>query len=240
MTRAQVWLVCCVLPTTALSPGCVVVADDDDEDSVGSASATGDETGGTSMSGGSMGSASGDGDPTSVSTGSTGTSPTTDPTATETSADEASTSEDDSGGDEGGGTIDVTLTGCNVDFGGTVVVSYNGSLGVASVYDRGATLSGSFQFDLDGTGVYPLSSQHRVDTGTVVNMVDVAQGTWTNLDSDALSGGVDTIGGTLTVHAWDPASGIADLDLDGVSLRNVVDGNVCTIDGTIVTTELYP
>jgi hypothetical protein len=158
-----------------------------------------------------------------------------DATAAQTSGDSTG-----GGGREGGGTIDLTLTGCEVDLAGTVVVSYNGSLGVASVYDNGATLSGSLQFDLGGTGVYALSTQHRVDTGTVVNLVDIAQGTWTNLDSDALTGGVDTIGGTLTVHAWDPASGISDLELDGVSLLNVVDGNVCTLDGTIVTTELYP
>jgi hypothetical protein len=65
-------------------------------------------------------------------------SPTTATGATH--ADEDSTS-DDAGTDAGGGTIDVVLTGCDVDLGGTVVVSYHGSLGVASVYDSGATLS---------------------------------------------------------------------------------------------------
>jgi hypothetical protein len=190
-----------------------------------------------------------DDDAESESGGAGGTMASTTSAASTTDAsgpseDESAESVDstgaDDGGSEGGGTIDVTLTGCDIDLGGTVIVSYNGSLGVASVYDGGATLTGSFQFDLDGTGVYELSSQHRVDTGTVVNMVDIAQGTWTNLDSDALTGGVDTIGGTLTVHAWDPASGISDLQFESVSLRNVGNANVCTIDGTIVTTELYP
>lgn len=139
-----------------------------------------------------------------------------------------------------GGTIDVTLSGCDVDFGGTVVVSYNGSLGVASVYDMGATLTGSFQFDLDGPATMALSTQHRVDTGTVVNMVDIAQGTWTNMDADALSGGADSIGGTLDVQVWSPARGQAEIVFDGVSLMNVVSGNVCTLDGTIIAEQLYP
>ena len=146
----------------------------------------------------------------------------------------------DSGSDEGGGSIDVTLTGCDVDFGGTVVVSYNGSLGVASVYDSGATLTGSFQFDLDGPATFQLSTQHRVDTMTIVNMVDIGQGTWTNLDSDALSGGVDSIGGTLDVQVWEPSEGRAEIVFDSVSLMNVSTGNVCTIDGTVVAEELYP
>lgn len=140
----------------------------------------------------------------------------------------------------GGGTIDVTLRGCDVDLGGTVVVTYNGSLGIASVYDDGATLTGSFQFELDGPGTMALSSQHRVDTGNVINMVEISQGTWTNLDADALAGSADRIGGTLVVNTWEPASGVSDLELQGVSLLNVASGNVCTVDGTIVTTELYP
>ncbi len=167
---------------------------------------------------------------------------TSDPATTATTA---TTAADSSGGetnnaDPGGGTIDVTLSGCEIDLGGTVVVSYNGSLGVASVYDGGASLSGSFQFDLDGAGTMQLSTQHRIDTGNVINMVEIDQGTWTNLDADALSGGVDTIGGTLVVNTWDPTAGVADIEFQSVSLLNVVDGNVCTIDGTIVTTEIYP
>ncbi len=164
---------------------------------------------------------------------------TTDPTTgDDSSAGPGSTGDD--GGVMGGGTIDVTLSGCSIDFGGTVVVSYNGSLGVTSVYDMGASLSGSFQFDLQGAGTMMLSTQHRVDTGNVINMVDIGAGTWTNLDSDALSGGVDSISGTLTVNTYDPSVGEADIEFSGVSLMNVVDGSVCTIDGSIVTTQLYP
>ena len=178
-----------------------------------------------------------------VSGGTSGTSGGSPGSATQTSGDGSTGSvhADDSSGDggsEGGGTIDVTLSGCDVDLGGTVVVSYNGSLGVASVYD-GAALTGSLQFDLDGVGVYALSTQHRVDTGTVVNLVEITQGTWTNLDPDGFNGR-DTIGGTLTVTQWDPASGVSELHFENVSLRNTSTAGVCTIDGTIVTTHVYP
>ena len=168
---------------------------------------------------------------------------TTEPDTTGSPTTGPSDGEGSSGGGDvqDGGEIDVTLTGCSVDFAGSVVVTYNGSLGVASVYDSGATLTGSFQFDLDGAGTLQLSSQHRVDTGTVINMVDIAQGTWTNLDSDALvPGGVDTIGGTLVVESWNPSEGEAVIGFQGVSLRNVVDGGVCTIDGTVTAETLYP
>lgn len=222
-----------------LAIGCVVV-DDDDEASSGMESAPG--TGGvTTGDSGTSAGTSGDGSSSASSTEgtSTSTSGTTNDPSGSTGAESGSTGSGESGGDEGGGTIDVTLTGCDVDLGGTVVVSYNGSLGVASVYDNGASLTGSFQFDLQGTGAIALSTQHRVDTGEVINLVDTST-TWTNLDSDSLSGGVDRIGGTLTVNTWDPANGVSDIAFDGVSLLNVVTGNVCTIDGTIVTTELYP
>nr|MCH9681193.1 hypothetical protein [Deltaproteobacteria bacterium] len=89
-------------------------------------------------------------------------------------------------------------------------------------------------------GTMQLSSQHRVDTGNVINMVEITQGTWTNLDADALAGGVDAIGGTLVVNTWDPAAGVADIEFQGVSLLNVVDGTVCTIDGSVVADEIYP
>ncbi len=179
------------------------------------------------------------GDTASEAETSAGTTDASTSSDAETGAEAESESESDSG-EDGGGSIDVTLTGCDVDFGGTIIVSYNGSLGVASVYDSGATLTGSFQFDLDGAGSMALSSQHRVDTGNVINMVDIGQGTWTNLDSDALSGGEDSIGGTLEVDVWNPSRGQAEITFTGVSLMNVGNGNVCTIDGTVVADELYP
>ena len=192
-----------------------------------------DPTGGPATDGGP---GDGTGEPT------TGGPPTTttDAATDGDSGDGPPASTGGDGGTMGGGTIDVTLSGCSIDFGGTVVVSYNGSLGVASIYDMGATLSGSFQFDLQSTGTMMLSSQHRVDTGNIINMVDVGAGTWTNLDSDSFAGGTDSISGTLTVNTYNPSVGEADIDFSGVTLMNVVDGSVCTIDGSIVTTQLYP
>ena len=187
--------------------------------------ATGGATGGATS-----GEASADGD-ASTGGGDSSAEVTSDPSETSGSSDD--------GGAMGGGTIDVTLSGCEIDLGGTVVVSYNGSLGVASVYDNGASLSGSFQFDQLEVGTIELSSQHRVDTGMVVNLVDTTS-TWTNLDAAALGGGVDTISGTLTVETWAPARGQSLLQFDAVTLRNVVDGGLCTVDGTIETTALYP
>lgn len=206
--------------TTVVDPSTSATEDGDAESAEDDDSATGDSS---------------TADPT--------TDPTTDPSADDSSSDPSITTDADSGesGDDpqGGGVIDVTLTGCDVDLGGTVVVSYNGSLGVASVYDNGATLTGSFQFDQLSVGTFEISSQQRVDTGLVINLTDVSS-TWTNLDSDGLVSGMDTISGTLTVETWSPERGVSLLHLDAVTLRNVVDGGLCTVDGTIETTQLYP
>ena len=212
--------------------------------SSGSATETGQSSGssmtsGTSTESTTVGGEDTSGDASSGADTSVGATEGSTSTDAETGSETGAESESDSG-EVGGGSIDVTLTGCDVDFGGTIIVSYNGSLGVASVYDSGATLTGSFQFDLDGAGTMALSSQHRVDTGNVINMVDIGQGTWTNLDSDALSGGEDSIGGTLDVNVWNPSRGQAELTFNAVSLMNVGNGNVCTIDGTVVAEELYP
>lgn len=208
------------------SPG----PDDDDGPSsmTGSDSATTSATSGTSAT------------TTTATNGTTSaTSTTDDPETTSTTSGSSSGGESDSSSNEGGGSIDVTLDGCDIDFGGTVVVSFNGSLGVASVYDDGATLTGSFQFDLDGEGTMMLSTQHRVDTGNVINMVDNL-GTWTNIDGDSFGNEVDRISGTLVVENWNPSQGQASFTFQDVSLLHVSNGNVCTINGTIVAEELYP
>ncbi|MEM6292417.1 MAG: hypothetical protein AAGA54_14175 [Myxococcota bacterium] len=237
-----------------LTAACSDDAGDGGVDTEGFASSTGgttdptmgqtssDPTSQTSMPPGTEPATSGpDDDDSDDETGDAGTT-TMEPETTGEPPTTGAGDESSGGGErQDGGEIDVTLTGCAVDFGGSVVVTYNGSLGVASVYDSGATLTGSFQFDLDGAGTMQLSSQHRVDTGNVINMVDIGQGTWTNLDSDALvPGGVDTIGGTLVVESWNPSEGEAVIGFQGVSLRNVVDGGVCTIDGTVTAETLYP
>lgn len=175
-----------------------------------------------------------DSDPgTTAQTSGSGTDPgETDETTGDTEGDSDSSTE------QGGGTIDVTLDGCTIDLDGTVVVSYNGSLGVASVYDS-STLTGSFQFDIPAPGTMQLSTQHRVDTQTVVNLVDTTS-TWTNLDPDSFGDAEDRVSGTLAVTDWNPSEGQSSIAFTDVSLVNVVDYSVCTINGTIETTELYP
>ena len=135
--------------------------------------------------------------------------------------------------------MDVEVEGCSVDFSGVIHVAYNGSLGVSSIVDMGGALTASLQFDLVGPDTFPLSTQHRIDTGTVVNLVDPQQGTWTNLDADWLRTR-DEVGGVLDVTSWAPAQGVATIDFTGVSLVHVSDGTVCTINGTVETTMLYP
>ncbi len=136
------------------------------------------------------------------------------------------------------GSVVLSTTGCTADFSGDIVVGYNGSLGIASL--RGPTLTASLQFDLRGqSGTIQLSSNHRVQTGLVVNLVTWS--TWTNLaqDSAVFTGmAPDPITGTLVVHTWDPAAGIADIELRGVTIQNVSDRSLCTLNGRAQTSRL--
>ena len=104
----------------------------------------------------------------------------------------------------------------------------------------GPTLTASLQFDLRGqSGTIPLSSNHRVQTGLVVNLVTWS--TWTNIaqDSAVFTGmAPDPISGTLVVHAWDPAAGISDIELRGVTIQNVSDRSLCTLNGRAQTSRL--
>lgn len=252
--RASVTVLLTLCATTL---GCG--ADSDDAETGGDGAAATDGTGAGPDSGGdddggndSPGDGSNDGDgqdDDSPDDGDDAPGDTSGATDAETGTDSDSDTDADAGATEAGsddgsgmsaGSVDVTLSGCDVDFSGDIVVSYNGSLGVASVANQGATLTGSFQFDLDGPATFALSTQHRVDTGTVINLVDPGQGTWTNLDPDSFGSKVDAVGGTLDVSVWTPNEGMAVIEFTSVSLVNVTNGNVCTIDGTVETEELYP
>ena len=131
------------------------------------------------------------------------------------------------------GSVNLSFSGCQLDFSGDIVVSYNGSLGVAAL--QGGLLTASVQFDLgDQRGMIPLSTQHRVDTGLVVNLF--AQTTWTNIAQDpgVLSGGVpDPIQGALFVQTWEPAQGRAEVEFLNVTLQNASTNGLCTINGTV-------
>jgi hypothetical protein len=136
------------------------------------------------------------------------------------------------------GTVSLVTSGCNADFGGDLVVSFNGSIAVGSL--RGSSLAASLQFDLQGqSGFIELSSQHRIQTGLVINLVTWS--TWTNLaqDPDAITGQIpDPISGALLVRAYDPARGVMDIELQSVTIQNVSDLSFCTLDGRVETTRL--
>lgn len=136
------------------------------------------------------------------------------------------------------GTVAVN-TSCGADFGGEIVVSFNGSFGVGALRN-GFQLVSSLQFDLAGqSGTITLGTQHRIQTGLVVNLV--IGSTWTNLsqDVDVITGAQpDTIGGQLVVHNYQPQAGIVDIDLVNVRLQNASDLSFCTLNGNVSTNRL--
>lgn len=138
------------------------------------------------------------------------------------------------------GAVNLRFTGCSPDFGGEIVVSYNGSLGIGSLGAGGSTLLASLQFDLGNyRNSIPLSTQHRIDTGVVVNLV--APNTWTNIaqDSRVYTGEIpDPIRGVLQVDNYQAAQGITDITFIDVTLQNVVDDSLCTINGSVQTQRI--
>lgn len=137
--------------------------------------------------------------------------------------------------------VGLTFSGdCAPDFGGDVVVVRNtDSIAVSST--RGGALVGSIQLALeDGPGTVNLSTQHRIDSGSVINVI--VDTTWTNIamDSAGVLGGTvtDPIGGQLTIRAYDEAAGMVDIDFAAVTLQNPSTGSICQIDGRLQTFRL--
>lgn len=135
--------------------------------------------------------------------------------------------------------VELTFSGCAPDLSGDVVVVRNAeSIAISST---GAGSFGSIQLALqDQRGSVALGTQHRVDTGAVINVVSGT--TWTNIAMDSagvLSGEVaDPIGGTLSVDNYDESAGMIDVTFSGVTLQNPSDGSVCQIDGRLRTSGL--
>lgn len=130
--------------------------------------------------------------------------------------------------------IDLTFSGCSPNFSGDVVVVRNAESIAVSTTEAGAFAS--IQLALQSErGVLPISTQHRVDTGAVINLVLGA--TFTNIaqnSAEVLSGGAtDPIGGTLTVTEYDEAAGRVDVEFGSVTLQNVADSSICTVDGRL-------
>ncbi|MFK8003318.1 MAG: hypothetical protein AB8H86_27355 [Polyangiales bacterium] len=135
--------------------------------------------------------------------------------------------------------VELSFAGCAPDLSGDVVVVRNAeSIAISST---GAGSFGSIQLALqDQRGSVALGTQHRVDTGAVINVVSGT--TWTNIAMDSagvLSGEVaDPIGGTLSVDNYDESAGMIDVTFSGVTLQNPSDGSVCQIDGRLQTSGL--
>lgn len=137
-------------------------------------------------------------------------------------------------------TVELTFEGCAPDFSGDVVVVRNAeSIAVSST--SGGALGGSIQLALqDERGSVSLSTQHRVDTGAVINVITTS--TWTNIAMDSsgvLTGEIaDPIGGSLNVVTYDEGTGMLDVTFNAVTLQNPGDGTVCQIDGRLRTRSL--
>lgn len=150
----------------------------------------------------------------------------------------------DSGGVDSGGVdagrsmaqVDLTFSGCAPDFSGDVVVVTNAE-SIAVSATSGGALTGSIQLDLDDvSGTVALSTQHRVDTGAVINVIIGT--TWTNIamDSRVLAGEIpDPIGGTVRIDSYSRADGVMDLTFTGATLQNPSDGTICRVDGRLQT-----
>lgn len=135
--------------------------------------------------------------------------------------------------------IDLTFEGaCKPRFNARLMVTGGpDQLNVMSSNLGGVT--GSIMMSLDGAeGETSLSTQHRLDTQTVVNVM-VGQRIWTNMTIDILpvrEGRIpDPISGKVTVTEWDAALARADVTFQEVTLQNVQDGSLCTVNGRLQT-----
>ena len=132
--------------------------------------------------------------------------------------------------------VNVTATGdCSPDFSGTLSVATNtDSLAVYS--QNGGTGDSSIQVALQGaTGVQTLSTQHRVDTGIVINLIDDGA-TWTNIASFQ----PDPITGTMEIVTNEQSDGRVELVFTSVTLALTgTQPSLCTINGSVETFGEY-
>ena len=87
-------------------------------------------------------------------------------------------------------------------------------------------------------GTYPISTQQRMDTQHVINVMQ-GQRIWTNMTLDIVAvraGRIpDPIRGSVTITSFDAPLATADLTFHDVTLQNVQDGSLCTINGRLQT-----
>ena len=140
------------------------------------------------------------------------------------------------GGGDDAPTVTLTASGdCSPDFGGTISVATNSdSLAVYS--QNGGGTDSSIQVSLQSaTGLQTLSTQHRVDTGIVINLIDDGT-TWTNIASFQ----PDPVTGTMNIVENAQSEGRVDLVFSGATL--VLTGtqpSYCVLSGTVQTYGPY-
>jgi serine/threonine-protein kinase len=136
-------------------------------------------------------------------------------------------------------TMGLTFSGdCTPRFTSRVMVT--GSTDSLTVLSSGlAGVSGSITLMLPGiNGTTNISSQQRIDTQTVINVM-AGQQIWTNLtmDSVAVANGriPDPISGSITVTEFDPELARCDLTFHNVTLQHMQNGGICTVNGRLQT-----
>jgi hypothetical protein len=125
-------------------------------------------------------------------------------------------------------TVSLSFDGCSPDFSANVIVVTNNDSMAVTRSDY--PLEGQIQLHLTSSGTVQISTQERVDTGDVINILDGV--VWTNISSAM----PDPISGTLVIHDYDEAAGVCDLTFTNVVVENVSTHALCTINGSLKTT----
>ncbi len=135
--------------------------------------------------------------------------------------------------------IGVTFSGdCHPRFDARVMVT--GSAGYLSVISSTlGGVTGSLQLSLPSQpGTVTVSTQERMNTQNAINVMQ-GQRFWTNMTIDvtAVNAGriPDPISGTITVTEFDAELARADITFNNVTLQNMQDGSLCTINGRLQT-----
>ena len=131
----------------------------------------------------------------------------------------------------------LTFSGaCAPRFTARVMVTGGDSLTVVSTGLAG--IAGSLTLMSLPQGTTNISSQQRIDTNTVINVM-ADRDIWTNLtmDSVAVARGriPDPISGSITVTEFDPELARADITFQNVTVQHLQNGSICTINGRIQT-----
>jgi serine/threonine-protein kinase len=100
-------------------------------------------------------------------------------------------------------------------------------------------LTGSIMLSYHGpTGEVPISTQNRMDTQTAINVM-VGQQIWTNMTMDVTAvqrGRIpDPVSGSMTVTSFDSDLATMDVTFHNVTLQNMRDGSICTMNGRVRT-----